>query len=515
MKTSGVRVRCGQCDSVFRAGAPRPEDKYARILDADETNPAPAPVAPPSSLPPPINPATDAVSKRPRGYRVPTSTKEALPPSKWTQRSASTSPTTSSPRPSQAIQAPPDSLFPEEVGGDSGPPRPQSSLPPPIPSVLASSTPEELPREFPAEFPAAQATDDLFADLAPPIERGVSMPIAAEDDAPELITTGSNQGLDDLFPSMGASTSSPGLTPPPPEVLDNGRDPIFSDSLFINDAEPPSLSNSDVNRITSEFMEDMEDEDGAPPLVNDISMPAAETNEDGLALGKIQLSKARKNRDGSYEAVGPRPVSRSRSSMAGALDIPEPGHAWRALATFLVLVLGLLATVIVAAKPSFEQLSQPNVTWAKDSLADLYSKLSINPQRGPFKLVELTAEPYRLGPLEREVLMIHGRAVNTSSTAYEDVITLVNIVHKGASIRTTMSPLGLRLDDRALSQVMAKSELTDIWNQAKREAYEDNSRIALPGETREFVFVLWDLPPRIVQSSIQVAFRTGRGTLRK
>ena len=77
-----------------------------------------------------------------------------------------------------------------------------------------------------------------------------------------------------------------------------------------------------------------------------------------------------------------------------------------------------------------------------------------------------------------------------------------------------MSPIGVSLDLKALAKIQSKSELVQLKQQAKIDAVNKGKTRFSPGNSKDFIFVMWDLPPELEQSAIYVAFRAGRGTVR-
>ena len=100
----------------------------------------------------------------------------------------------------------------------------------------------------------------------------------------------------------------------------------------------------------------------------------------------------------------------------------------------------------------------------------------------------------------------------TATVTFESAVALVDIVHDGDSVRTTMSPIGVSLDLKALAKIQSKSELVQLKQQAKIDAVTKGKTRFSPGSSKDFIFVMWDLPPELEQSAIYVAFRAGRGT---
>ena len=462
MKPSGIRVRCSHCNFVFRAGPPLPGEKYARVLRGKSKNEA---------------------SK------------------------------------AQDEQVSQEHLAQPEAKTEHGENTPLVNTPsidfPTIPPSLPLSMPPPLPQTPPS------TTDDLFADLPPPPNHQLN-PASSPESSPEIVPAGS--GLDDLFSGLGQSeVSSPGIELAEPDPND-GEAPVFSDSLFIN--VDPDAAKSENTSAGLDF-DDSPSTGSSPPLVNDISMPAAPpaveppapkddpSSSDAQALGKISLNRISTHPDGTPVASRPRTLTRPRTITAEYIDdIPEPGKYLRAFATFSLVLISLLGAIYLLRSSEGRAFNVWSAQAIREDLKQFKIQVGYQTKPSAFQINKLVAETYRLGTTEREVLLVQGTVTNTATTAFDSAVALVDIVHDGASIRTTMSPIGVSLDEKALAKVKTKSDLVQLKQQAKIDARSKGNTRFFPGKRKDFVFIMWDMPPELEQSAIYVAFRAGRGTVR-
>ncbi|MEE2902176.1 MAG: hypothetical protein VYC39_07580 [Myxococcota bacterium] len=385
---------------------------------------------------------------------------------------------------------------------------------PTIPPSLPSVPPPPLPEN------QSSATDDLFSDLPPPLS--IESSKKTPDPSPETVPPRTD--LDDLFSDLGESAeSSPGIELAPP-IQSKEEEPIFSNSLFMNTDQQQSTSE---NTSTGLEFDDSPLTGSVPPLVNDISMPVAppssseavaQTKEpnsnDGQALGKIALNQVSTNRDGTPVAPRARTLSRPRTITAEYIDdVPEPGSYLRSFATFVLVLISLLGALLFVRQSDGRALN----SWSLDALNEDIKQFKVMAgyQTKPdvFQLNKLIAQSYRLGVVEREVLVVQGTVTNTATTTFESAVALVDIMHEGTSVRTKMTPIGVSLDLKALAKVQTQSELVQLKQQAKTEAYDKGKTRLPPGKPTDFIFVMWDIPPELEQSAIYVAFRAGRGTV--
>ena len=464
MKETGIRVRCSHCDFVFRAGPPLPGEKFARVLSVKSKK---------------------SSRERPE-KRV---TTEHLTMTEEKTEHGEQAP--------QAETQSPSIDFP--------------TIPPSLPSVA--------PPPLPAQPPST--TDDLFADLPPPPRSGES-PAQSPESSPEIVPAGS--GLDDLFSGLSSpEKSSPGI-----ELATSGEDeseePVFSDSLFIN---VDSHSGTSENTSAGLEFDDSPSTGSSPPLVNDISMPAASppsesseetedpSSSDAQALGKISLNRVATHPDGTPVQPRIRTISRPRTITAEYIDdVPEPGQYLRSFATFVLVLVSLVSVLVFFRQSEGRAIDSWSIESMNEDIKQV--KVAVGYQSKPevFRMNKLIAESYRLGVVEREVLVVQGTVTNTATVTFESAVALVDIVHDGDSVRTTMSPIGVSLDLKALAQVQSKSELVQLKQQAKIDAVNKGKTLFSPGSSKDFIFVMWDLPPELEQSAIYVAFRAGRGTVR-
>jgi len=391
----------------------------------------------------------------------------------------------------------------------------------PTPSFDFPTIPPSLPSVPPPPLPenSLSVTDDLFSDLPPPnsIESSEKIP----ESPPEPVSAGTDS--DDLFSELGEpAKSSPGIELALP-TQSSEEESLYSASLLMNaDAQQ---SNSENTTTGLEF-DDSPLTGSVPPLVNDISMPVspppseavAEMKEpnsnEGQALGKIALNQVSTNRDGTLVPPRVRTLSRPRTITAEYIDdVPEPGLYLRSFATFVLVCISLLGVLLFFRHSDGRALN----LWSLDALNDDIKefKVMVGYQTKPdvFQLNTLIAQSYRLGVVEREVLVVQGTVTNTATTTFESAVALVDIMHEGASIRTTMTPIGVSLDLKALAKVRTKSELLQLKQQAKTDARGKGKSLFLPGKPTDFIFVMWDMPSELEQSAIYVAFRAGRGTV--
>ena len=502
MKDAGIRVRCSQCDFVFRAGPPSPGEKYAKVLARrPKTKSRPKTLTPsvPSDAPVQNHLDTPEAPTRaglagPNGFGKNTISKsEFLPPK------------------SASLLGPP--AVPPPPLPAKGPESGFSNLfsSPSLPAVPPSSP--AAPVDPPPPPPPPSGSGDLFETHASSAgQRGVAVPELRSPDRP----VSSNLDFDALFPGSDSPESAL-----PDDAVEFGA---------LAEA-PDIVPQSSVNRITAEFMSDMES--ASTPVISEI--PLRETSsafDESQALGKIQLNKARTRRDGSMETVRRTSSLNVRTSSFATANVVEPGRWLRSVAVFFVVVSGLAVALILSFPSILEgsvkidsSLFSRTINWASERINSSESSRQAqynlafygvaNPGPNPFKLVDLVVAPFRIGQTDRDVLMIRGRALNTSAAPHEDVSVLADIVQNGASIRRTMTTLGHHLDDRRLATVRTKNDLAEIWDAARVTARENGHRIAPAGETREFTFVLWDVPTEIEQSAIYVAFRPRRGTVKR
>jgi predicted Zn finger-like uncharacterized protein len=476
MKTTGIRVRCSHCDFVFRAGPPGPGDKYAKVLARVQKADAR-----PKTTPPPLPKHSNPVPPRPSHLDVPegptqimpadlflrptSNTKDALVPGKWDAvLEPAELPSIESVSPVSASAASPEQA-PEQDG-----------------SALDGDLFEDLPSPPALKNRGGTGIDHSDKNGIEPDARAISIP-----DAPgQEISISASLDFNDLFE---AESSASAAVASPPEMSPE-LEHVFE-----------TVPNSAVRRIAEEFVA----ESDRPPSTE--------------ALGKIQLNQARPRRDGSMETVRRNSSFRHRSSSLIIENVVAPGHWLRAMAVLVLVTAGVLGILLYRFPPKLDATKSINAAMLKPTMKRFLGQLSsatagvYKSGSSPFQVLELTAVPFRLGQTEHDVLLIRGRALNTSAMAFEDVSVTAEIVYAGESIRRTMTTLGLRLSDRRLAQVRNKKDLAQVWIAARSTAHENGRQIAPSRETRDFTFILWDVPAQIVDSAIYVAFRTQRARL--
>ncbi len=358
-----------------------------------------------------------------------------------------------------------------------------SSIPKPPPSdANLPSFPSAAPktpsgaRPVPLGIPKAVTDPDPSVRFPPPPDLLASL--ARDDDAPEVGGAATEMNLHGLGDDFGA-----GFPPPPPTsdlgtpALD-GPSPALADDPFAGiDLDGPRSS-------------PFQSADGFDPNAN----KSTAANE---ILARIDLGKAAVAPDGAdpfgqleatahaVDSLPPRVKARPRAATVPSL--PQLEHRVRRWPTLLGIAIGLGVALFVYPGLAPDLLRAYELRSLEPILSGASANTLLPEGIAAVRAVDPIVTRYPADGASG-VLVVTGRAENTSAQAYQGLEVVVLVLEGDTIKERQRAPLGLELSPGELAKITSADDLQNAWAAALSKQPEGWKALG-PGQDRPFMVV--------------------------